>query len=258
MTSALALAVVVPAHNEANGIAATMAALAAQTDRDFATVLVANACTDATIEVATRAAARHGLSLTVVDEPRKGTGTASDTGVRAALARGATHVLRTDADTLPAPDWIAAGRRAFAAGADLVTGPMLARTDDIAVRPWEVALLRLVVLGCRAVGRLRPGNRGPHYRTGYLMSPGCNLGVRGETYLACGGFPHGGIETVHEDRELVNRVRRVSSELRYCPDLVVRASVRRLRAYGLPGTLRWYLDHGNRPKVVDVRVVGGL
>ena len=41
-------------------------------------------------------------------EPRKGTGAAADTGVRHAIAHGATHVLRTDADTLPVPGWTAA------------------------------------------------------------------------------------------------------------------------------------------------------
>lgn len=52
---------------------------------------------------------------------------------------------------------------------------------------------------------------------------------------------------------LVNRVRRVASRVEYHRDLVVHASVRRLRAYGLRNTLRWYLDHGHRPDVVDVR-----
>lgn len=87
------------------------------------------------------------------------------------------------------------------------------------------------------------------------MSPGCNLGVSARVYLASGGFPRTAIEEVHEDRELVNRVRRVSGRVELHRDLVVHASVRRLRAYGLVGTLRWYLDHGHHPDVVDVRGV---
>ncbi len=59
---------------------------------------------------------------------------------------------------------------------------------------------------------------------------------------------------MHEDRALVNRVRTVSERVAYHRDVVVHASARRLRAYGLRATLRWYLDHGHTPDVVDVRL----
>ncbi|MFC7728618.1 hypothetical protein [Actinomadura keratinilytica] len=36
-------------------------------------------------------------------------------------------------------------------------------------------------------------------------------------------------------------------------DMVVYGSVRRLRAYGLLGTLAWYADHRYRPEQVDIR-----
>ena len=134
--------VVVPAWNEQAGIAGTIAALAAQRDRDFQLVVVDNASTDATVVEVERACAAYGLGVTVVTEVRKGTGAAADTGVRHAIAHGATHVLRTDADTLPAPGWTTVARQAFGAGADLVTGPMRARTDEVRLRPhpYEFAL----------------------------------------------------------------------------------------------------------------------
>jgi hypothetical protein len=87
------------------------------------------------------------------------------------------------------------------------------------------------------------------------MCPGCNLGVSARAYLESGGFPRTAIEVVHEDRVLVNRVRVVSRRVAYHRDVVVWASARRLRAYGLRATLRWYLDHGHTPEVVDVRLV---
>ncbi|GGM80586.1 glycosyl transferase [Terrabacter tumescens] len=247
--------VVVPAFDEEAGIARTIAALAAQHDRDFRLVVVDNASTDGTVLAVESACAAYGLGVTIVTERRKGTGAASDTGVRHAIAHGATHVLRTDADTLPTPRWTAVGRRAFAAGADLVTGPMRARTDEVRLRPWERVVLPGVIGFCQAFGRFRPSNRSPELLGPYRMSPGCNLGVSARAYEASGGFPRTAIEEVHEDRELVNRVRRVSSRLEHHRGLVVHASVRRLRAYGLRNTLRWYLDHGHRPDVVDVRVV---
>jgi glycosyltransferase involved in cell wall biosynthesis len=247
------IAVVVPAHDEAAGIGATLDALAAQTDRDFDLWVVDNASSDGTAAVVRAACAARGLAVTVVDEPEKGTGSASDTGIRHAIAAGATHVLRTDADTLPDPGWVAAGRRAFATGADLVTGPMRARTDEVPLKRWERAALPGIVGFCQLFGRFRPSNRGRDFRGPYLMSPGCNLGVSAAAYVRAGGFPRTAIEDVHEDRELVNRVRRVSRRVEFVPQLVVHASIRRLRAYGLGNTLRWYLDHGYRPSVVDVR-----
>ncbi len=247
--------VVVPAFDEQAGIARTIAALAAQRDRDFHLVVVDNASTDDTALETQRACAAYGLGVTIVPETRKGTGAAADTGVRYAIAHGATHVLRTDADTLPVREWTAVGRRAFGAGADLVTGPMRARTDEVRLRPWERVVLPGVIGFCQTFGRFRPGNRAPELKGPYRMSPGCNIGVSARAYEASGGFPRTAIEEVHEDRELVNRVRRVSPRVEYHRDLVVHASVRRLRAYGLRNTLRWYLDHGHRPDVVDVRGV---
>ncbi|HET7799657.1 MAG TPA: glycosyltransferase family 2 protein [Humibacillus xanthopallidus] len=247
--------VVVPAFNEENGIAATMNALAAQRDRDFRLLVVDNASTDGTVAEIERSCAASNLAVLIITEPRKGTGAAADTGVRHAIAHGATHVLRTDADTLPVPGWTAAARRAFAGGADLVTGPMRARSDEVRLKRWERAVLPAVIGVCQTFGRLRPSNRAPGLHGPYRMSPGCNLGVSARAYLASGGFPRTAIEEVHEDRELVNRVRRVSGRVELHRDLVVHASVRRLRAYGLVGTLRWYLDHGHHPDVVDVRGV---
>lgn len=247
--------VVVPAFDEEAGIARTMAALAAQHDRDFRLVVVDNASTDGTVRTVESACAAYGLDVTIVTETRKGTGAASDTGVRHAIAHGATHVLRTDADTLPAGQWTAVGRRAFAGGADLVTGPMRARTDEVRLRRWERLVLPGVIGFCQVFGRFRPSNRSPELLGPYRMSPGCNIGVSARAYEASGGFPRTAIEEVHEDRELVNRVRRISSRVEHHRDLVVHASVRRLRAYGLRNTLRWYLDHGHRPDVVDVRGV---
>lgn len=249
------LTVVIPAFNEADGLPATLGALAAQTDPDFDVVLVDNASTDATAAIAKQEAERLGLRCTVITEQLKGTGAAADTGIRHAIANGATHVLRTDADTLPDPGWVAAGRAAFADGAALITGPMRARTDEVRLKLWERALLPGVVGFCQLFGELRPSNRGKQFKGPYRMSPGCNVGVSAEAYEASGGFPRSAIEDTHEDRVLVNRVRLLTDRVEYHRRLGVRASVRRLRSYGLWGTLRWYLNHSYTPTVVDVRSV---
>ena len=251
------LAVTVPVYNEEAGLAGTLRALAAQHDRDFDLVLVDNNSTDSSRQVATSTATTLGLPLHVVTETRKGTGAAADTGVREAIARGATHILRCDADTLPRRDWTARARAHFTAGDDLLTGPMLPRTDQFRLTLAERTLIPLLVPGAALFGRYRPSNRrdehGNRLTSPYVMSPGCNLGVSATAYLASGGFPRTAIEEVHEDRALVNRVRAVTDRIAYHRDVVVRASVRRVRAYGLRGTLHWYLNHGHTPDVVDVR-----
>ncbi|MFC4057147.1 glycosyltransferase [Planomonospora corallina] len=239
--------VIVPAYNEAAGIEATLRALAAQDDRGFTLLVVDNASTDGTAEVARR----HGAQ--VIHEPRKGTGAASDTGVRHAIAHGATHVARTDADCLPRPDWVRNVRRAFGDGLEMVGGRLLPRTDEFPLKFWERRLIPAVIDVAATFGRFRPGNRDPLHRGPYVMMPGCNLAITADLYERAGGFPRTAIEEVHEDRALVNRVRKVTSAYGSRRDVVVYGSVRRLRAYGLVGTLAWYADHHYRPDVVDIR-----
>jgi glycosyltransferase involved in cell wall biosynthesis len=249
----MSLWVVVPAFDEQDYVAGTIRALAAQQDRRFRTVLVDNGCRDRTVERALAAAAAAGLALEVVTEPQKGTGAAADTGIRHAIAHGATHLARTDADCLPRPDWTLALRRAFEAGLDLVAGRLVPRLDEPGVTFAHRFVLPATVTLASAFGALRPGNRGPEYLGRYVMTPGCNLGITAELYRRCGGFPRSAIEDLHEDRALVNAVRRVSTAYGSRRDVVVAGSTRRVRAWGLVRTLGWYADHRYRPDVVDVR-----
>ncbi|MGJ6965460.1 glycosyltransferase [Streptosporangium sp. G11] len=239
--------VIVPAYNEAPGIEATLRALAEQDDQDFTLLVVDNASTDGTAEVVRR----HGVQVVV--ETRKGTGAASDTGMRHAIARGATHLARTDADCLPRPDWVRNIRRAFGDGLEMVGGQLRPRTDEFRLKLWERHLIPFVVEVAATFGRFRPGNRDPRFRGPYVMMPGATLAITADLYERAGGFPRTAIEEVHEDRALVNRVRTLTPAYASRRDVVVFGSVRRLRAYGLAGTLAWYADHHYRPEVIDVR-----
>ncbi|GII95626.1 glycosyltransferase [Sinosporangium siamense] len=245
--------VVIPAYNEANGVAGTLRALEAQLDRDFTVVVVDNVSTDGTAQVVRDYAKTSSLRIEVIEESRKGTGAASDTGVRHAIARGATHLARTDADCLPRADWTRNIRRAFADGLELIGGKLRPRTDQFKLKFWERRFIPLVVETAAFFGKLRPGNRDPEFRGPYVMMPGATLAITAALYQRCGGFPRTAIEEVHEDRALVNKVRRLTGAYGSRRDVVVYGSVRRLRAYGLIGTLAWYMDHHYRPEVVDVR-----
>lgn len=239
--------VIIPAYNEAKGIEATLRALDAQDDKRFTLLVVDNASTDGTAEIVRRAGVR------VIHEPRKGTGAAADTGMRYAIAHGATHLARTDADCLPRHDWVRNIRRAFADGLEMVGGKLRPRTDEFPLKLWERWFLPAVVEGAALFGRLRPSNRDPAYLGPYVMMPGATVAITAPLYERAGGFPRTAIEEVHEDRALVNAVRRLTTAYASRRDVVVYGSVRRLRAYGLLGTLAWYADHHYRPEVVDVR-----
>jgi glycosyltransferase involved in cell wall biosynthesis len=243
--------VVVPAYNEERSIGATLRRLAEQTDAGFTLVVVDNVCTDGTSGVVQGFAG--SLNLHLVEEPQKGTGAAADTGIRYAIARGATHVARTDADCLPSPRWVTAVKRSFGDGLLMVSGPLRPRTDEFPLKWWERRLLPAVVALAAFFGRLRPGNRDPAHLGPYVMMPGCNVAITAGLYRLSGGFPRTRIEEVHEDRALVNRVRRLTTRYGLRRDMVVYGSVRRLRAYGLVGTLGWYADHRHVPDVVDIR-----
>lgn len=179
--------VVVPAYNEAHGITATLRALASQTDGDFSLVVVDNNSTDGTADVV-RSFPFPG-DVHVVHETRKGTGAAADTGMRYAIAHGATHLARTDADCLPAPDWTARIRVAFDAGLQLVAGQLRPRTDESPLPPLRRTALVAATEVAALFGRFRPGNRGGGYLGPYIMAPGCNMAITARLYVRAGGFP---------------------------------------------------------------------
>ena len=246
------LAVVVPVFNESGWIRPTLAALAAQHDQDFDVVFVDNGSTDDSVAIIEQCAADRPRWL-VIHEPQKGTGAAADTGMRAAIVAGAGILARTDSDCLPRPDWTARMRRALTVdGLELVGGELVPRTDE--GLSWFTRIgLRGAVHLAEAFGRVRRENKSPEYLGPYMMAAGCNVGITAELYLASGGFPRTRIEDLHEDRALVNAVRRITPRYARRRDIVVFGSSRRVSAWGLKNTLLWYKDHQFRPEHVDIR-----
>jgi glycosyltransferase involved in cell wall biosynthesis len=231
--------VVVPAYNEAARISGTLAALRAQTDTGFTLLVVDNGSTDETLSLA-------GPSALV--ELEKGVGCAVDTGFRHAIAHGATHIARTDADCLPRPGWITGVRAGFAAGGELVCGRITARRDEHGL--VGRAVFRGLVAAAATFGRFRPAHRSGGYRAPYRMHAGNNMAVTAALYLACGGMPRQPSPT---DRLFLNRVRTTTDAIVHRRDMVVENSTRRLSAYGVVGTAKWYLDRGSGALTADPR-----
>lgn len=243
--------VVVPAYQEEERLAGTLHALAAQRDRDFTLLVVDNASSDGTGAVARDFAAGAPFPVEVLHEPEKGVGCAVDTGFRHAIERGATLLARTDADCLPRPGWTRAARAAMTGrpGPAMVCGRIVARRDEHGPlgRAGFSALVSLAAL----FGRLRPAHaRRNGYLAPYRMHAGNNMAITADLYLACGGMPRRPSPT---DRLFLNRVRRQTDRIVRCPAMVVENSTRRLRAYGIRGTARWYLDQGSDGRGDDPR-----
>ncbi|GAA1412240.1 glycosyltransferase [Kitasatospora putterlickiae] len=241
--------VIVPAYQEEAGITGTLNALAAQRDRDFTLLVADNGSTDGTPDAVRAFAARAPFPVEVLVEPEKGVGSAVDSAFRHAIANGAALLARTDADCLPEPGWTAAARAALRERGGLVCGRVTARRDEHGPAGRAV-FLTLVALGA-LFGRIRPAHRRRHgYLAPYRMHAGNNMAITAELYQAVGGMPRRPSPT---DRMFINRIRRHTTAIVHRRDMVVQNSTRRIRAYGVVGTARWYLERGAGARAVDVR-----
>jgi hypothetical protein len=209
-----AVAVVVPARDEEDGIEACLAGIAVALGRlpaDVATsvTVVLDRCTDRTPQIvdavlagrpgagvlqvgalAGRRPATHcALSGPTHIVAGSGVGALRDLGVRDALDRlrplhpERVWVLSTDADTTVPPDWATAHLHLATAGAAGVAGMA------------DLALPRLLSAAAsrrhdELVRDLVDGSSHAHVY-------GANLGVRGDAYLAVGGFPPDGAGEDH-------------------------------------------------------------
>ncbi len=245
--------VVVPFYNEERGMAATLRALADQVDHGFSLVLVDNASTDGGAALAERFAERNACFPThIVREPTKGTGAAADTGFRFSIAQGARWIARTDADCLPDPYWIRNLKTALCEdGLEFVAGRILPRTDELALTPARRLMLSVMIWLAENYGKVH--RRGPQFRYPYFMAAGNNLAISASLYERSGGFPRTALEELNEDRVLSEAVRTLTTRAALRRDVIVRNSARRVRAYGVVNTLRWYRNRGYRPDVVDIR-----
>jgi glycosyltransferase involved in cell wall biosynthesis len=242
----MTLWVVVPAYNEATGIGATLAGLAAQSDVDICLVVVDNGSTDGTAGAVRAFAGAAPFPVVVLNESERGPGAAAGAGFRYAIAHGATLLCRTDADCVPATDWVATARSLLTGGAEMVCGRSVPRRDEspgFAERHLFPAAVRLAGF----YGRYRRAHRRPEFRTPYVLCHGHNIAITADLYQRCGGASHTPLENGSEDLELLNRARMHSDRVVRAEDLVVYNSLRRLRAWGARRTLLWYWDRRYRP-----------
>ena len=184
----LALHVVVPAHDEAELVGACLDSVSESAARLRAVVglpvtvtVVADSCTDSTVEVADR----HGADVIQVDV--RGVGMARDVGVRHVLAASGipdpsrVWIAMTDADSTVPVTWLESQVRSASRGFDLVVGrvhPDPVDVSPVVLREWSAR----------------------HRAPGELHVHGANLGFTAATFRRAGGFP---AIAEHEDVEFV-------------------------------------------------------
>jgi len=246
------LAVCIPCYNEANYIAKTLKSLSLQEDRQFKVFTCDNSSTDKTAEIARQTADSLGLNLEVIVEKQKGTGAAADTAFRAAIAQGFDVIARTDADALVDISWTKTIQKHFNSKpsglASGITGPIIGDLTFVQYRIFKAASALAATFGL-----FRPSNYGNGKRGRYVMTNGNNLAIDSKSYLAVGGFRRTKIEDMHEDRALVNDVRAVGGRVYRVRGMKVQVSARRIQAWGLYNSLKWYANHSFQGKQIDIR-----
>ncbi len=255
--------VVVPARNEESGLPPTLDALRMQVDLHgrqlaedhFEVLLLLNNCTDRSAEVVRKyQRAYPGFRLLVAEcelEPERAhVGTARQLLMDAACERmegspAGMAVLSTDADTLVAPNWVAANLRELERGADVVGGAIHLFPPDFArlepgIRAAYERDKRYQELVAELESILDPDPADPWPR--HLQHFGASLACTCEVYRRSGGLP--AVKPL-EDVAFVNALRRVGARIRHSPEVSITTSARlEGRAeVGLSGQLRhWRND----------------
>ena len=195
------ISVVIPAHNEEAYLPQCLEAVLAQSLPPFEVIVVDNASTDRTREVA------EAFGVRVVYCAKKGVAHARQAGLLA--ARG-EWVAMTDADSLPTPTWLQALAER-APGAVALYGPL----RFYGVSPWEAALSEW---GYRAFLRLMALLGRPNLA-------GANMMVLKEAALKAGGVP----EVEAREDVLLGWKLKDLGLVRYVPEALVLTSARRLK-----------------------------
>jgi hypothetical protein len=239
-----AVAVVVPARDEEQDIEACLTSIRTALGRlssgvATAVTVVLDRCTDRTPQqvdaILTGWAGAVALHVAAVGGHRgpargagpahivagSGVGALRDLGVRDALRRLRPHpprsvwVLTTDADTTVPPDWALAHLVRAGRGAVGVAGMADPVAPVAADGPSPRAALRHEMIVRNGIDHAD----GERHRHVY----GANLGVRGDAYIAVGGFPPDG---PGEDHGLWSRLRATGHRLEQPTAVRVRTSAR--------------------------------
>ncbi|WP_072804826.1 glycosyltransferase [Rhodococcoides yunnanense] len=200
--------VVVPVHNEEDLLRGCLDALDVSRNHvgplDVRTIVVLDACSDASESIAVRwASSSEGRSVVTVD--RQNVGAARAAGFLATVAVPGTWFATTDADSVTRPDWLSSQIAHARRGAAAVAGTVRVDLDSA---PAGIAA------AYRSGYRNQPGHRHVH---------GANLGIHADAYWSVGGFAS---LTTGEDVDLVRKLEKAGAPIVYACDSPVSTSNR--------------------------------
>lgn len=283
--------VIIPAKDEAHHLPATLAALAAQTELTgtplpagcLEVIVLANNCDDCTAAVVRQFAGCYpALAVHVAELQLPGelahVGQARRLLMDAAAQRleataGPTGlILSTDADTLVAPNWLAACRAEVAAGAVAVGGRILTSPGTLEVEPTELAYVDADAEAATAtdlVSVRRTQLRDATYhllrnQLESLLDPcqhdpwprhhqhfGASLAITVAAYSQVGGLP---VVRYLEDEALWRALCRQDLPVRHSPRVQVRTSARQQGRVevGLSWQLREWTAHAQEQREPEV------
>ncbi len=242
----LSVCVVIPARDEASRLPAAIATLAHQADRHgrpidpetYEVIVLANNCRDATAAVARAAAVGiPALAVHIVERTLPPEAAHVGTARRLLMDEAAWRLHRvgcprgiiasTDADSIVAPDWLAANAGEIARGADAVGGRLLAGSAgdeplDPATRAYHLRHTAYLLLVAELVARVDPDPGDPLPR--HHQHFGASFAITAEAYLRVGGLPS---VPALEDLALVSALWRMDARIRHSPAVRVETSSRR-------------------------------
>lgn len=245
--------VAVPVRDEEDGLPCLLHALATQdgtSDKNVSLHLLFDGCTDRGVVIAEAFFAEHTLAggLSVIHRSvRPNAGRARGASAELAISHldGCSEaiLLTTDADTVPASDWVARSVDALRF-VDVIAGyTSRDRTTDLLSRDALETYLEDLHGLRRRIDRIPYDPAPSHPWVG-----GANLGMRLTAYRALGGFRQ--LET-SEDNDLVDRARHAGLRVRHAREVRVTTSSRttgRARG-GLADALKHMQDEVGEPRV---------
>jgi len=201
----LSVSVVIPVYNGAATLPAGLRALQRQTHPPDEVIVVDDGSTDGSADIARGLATPHGSAVRVISQPNAGPAAARNRGATA--ARG-DILLFTDADCVPAPDWVQCMVAAFA-DPDVVGAKGVYRT-----RQRELVARFVQAEYEDRYDRMRPLKAIDFVDT-------YSAGYRRDVFLASGGFDTCFPTASVEDQEFSFRLAEAGRRLVFVPDAQV-------------------------------------